>query len=244
MSARIFFAGAVVGAIVGALAVVALQTEKASTSVAENSPTATVRKEATSRSDTSPARAPVNVVRSASDPSVPAPHRAASTANVATTSSDPSPPAPGSTADVAPASSSDPADEVFRADADMRARGESMEQLDNKMKSEARDDTWAPNLENELRDYLARRPVPNALGSTSVECRSTVCRISSVVSDQVFAAVPGTDLQAALSDLAHESLGREVQVISVAMTLDSKHPGEMIEAAFLRRTDPSSNSTR
>jgi hypothetical protein len=108
MSARIFFAGAVVGAIVGALAVVAIQTERVSTPVAENSTTATVRKGTTSRPDTSPARAAMNVAQSATDPSVPAA------------------PEPGrSTADI------------------------------------------------------ARWPVPNALGSTSVECRSTVCRILS-----------------------------------------------------------------
>src|SRR6185312_8544689 len=160
MSARIFFAGAVVGAIVGALAVVALQKEGASTPVAENSTTATVREETTSRSDASPAQAPVNVVQSAADPSVPAAARSGSTANVATTPSDPGLPAPGSTADVAPPSSSDPGDEVIRTDAEMRARGESMEQLGDKMKSEARDDAWAPNMENELRDFLARRPVP------------------------------------------------------------------------------------
>ncbi|HKR37766.1 MAG TPA: hypothetical protein VJT10_23180 [Steroidobacteraceae bacterium] len=244
MSARIFFAGAVVGAIVGALAVVALQKEGASTPVAENSTTATVREETTSRSDTSPALAPVNVVQSAADPSVPAAARSGSTANVTTTSSDPGLPAPGSTADVAPPSSSDPGDEVIRTDAEMRARGESMEQLSDKMKSEARDDAWAPNMENELRDFLARRPVPNALGTTSVECRSTVCRIVSVVNDQVNAAMPGTDLQGALASLPHESLGREVVFISLAMGADSKRPDQLIEVAFLRRADKSSNSAR
>lgn len=126
----------------------------------------------------------------------------------------------------------------------MRARGESIEQLDDKMKSEARDDAWAPNMENELRDFLARRPVPNALGSTSVECRSTVCRILSVVNADVLAAVPLTDLQAAVRDLPDESLGRELVVITVAMTADSKQPGQSIQLVFLRRADKPSNSSR
>lgn len=126
----------------------------------------------------------------------------------------------------------------------MRSRGESIEQLGNKMKSEARDDAWASNMENELSDYLARRPVPNALGSTSVECRTTVCRIWSVVDDGVLAAVPMTDLQAAVSNLPDESLGREVVVTTVAMMTDSKQPGQMIEAAFLRRANKPSNSSQ
>jgi hypothetical protein len=240
MSARIFFAGATVGAIVGAVAVVALQTEKASTPVAGNAPTATVRKETTSGADTAhfdtaPARARGNAAQSAADPGVLAPPRPASTADVVTTSSDPALPGP---------SSPDPGDEVVRADAKMRARGESIEQLDDKMKSEARDDAWAPNMENELRDFLARRPVPNALGSTSVECRSTVCRILSVVNADVLAAVPLTDLQAAVRDLPDESLGRELVVITVAMTADSKQPGQSIQLVFLRRADKPSNSSR
>ena len=126
----------------------------------------------------------------------------------------------------------------------MRARGETMEQLGDKMKSEPRDDAWAPNMENALRDFLARRPVPNALGTTTVECRSTVCRIVSVVNFQVVAAMPGTDLQAAVAHLPDESLGREVAVISVAMAADSKQPNQSIEVVFLRRADTASNSSR
>ena len=138
MSARIFFAGAAVGAIAGALAVVAFQTQRAPAQVTEDAITAAVRNETALRSDSPPARAPVNVVQSATDRSVP------------------TVPEPGRIADVAPPSSSDPGDEVIRTDAEMRARGESMEQLGDNMKSEARDDAWAPNMENELRDFLAR----------------------------------------------------------------------------------------
>jgi hypothetical protein len=228
MSARIFFAGAACGVIVGALAVVAFQKERASPSMAENAPTATVRKETTSRSNTSPERTPEKVVQAAADLSVPATSE---------------PPTPGP-ADVDPASSSDPGDEVFRTYAETQRRAETIEQLRDKMKSEARDDAWASSMERELGDYLARRPVPNALGSTSVECRATLCRIVSVVSDQVFAAVPMTDLQAALGSLPDESLGREVVVTGVAVIADSKHPGQMIEAAFLRRADKPSNASR
>ena len=126
----------------------------------------------------------------------------------------------------------------------MRSRGESMEQLADKMKTEARDDAWASNMENELRDYLARRPVPDALGSTSVDCRTTVCRILSVVSDEVLAAAPMTDLQAALAALRDESLGRELVVPSFAMMVDPKQPGRLIEVAFLRRADKSSDSSQ
>ena len=129
-------------------------------------------------------------------------------------------------------------------DAEMRARGETMEQLGEKMKSEARDDAWAPNMENELRDFLARRPVPNALGTTSVQCRSTVCRIVSTVNFEVVTAMPRTDLQAAVGHLRDESLGREVVVISVAMAADSKQPGQSIEVVFLRRADKPSNSSQ
>lgn len=228
MSTRIFFAGAAGGVIVGALAVVAFQAQRASPPIAENAPTATVSKETTSRSNTSPERTPEKVVQSAGDLSVPA-------------TSEPPTPSP---ADDDPASSSDPGDEVFGTYAETQARGETIEQLRDKMKSEARDDAWASSMERELGDYLARRPVPNALGSTSVECRATVCRIVSVVSDQVLAAVPMTDLQAALWSLPDESLGHEVVVTGVAMTADSKHPGQGIEAAFLRRTNKPSNSSQ
>lgn len=195
--------------------------------MAEDAPTATVRNETTSHADTSPELAAEKIVQSAADPGVPATSE---------------PPAPGP-ADVDPASSSDPGDEVFRTYADAQRRGETIEQLHDRMKSEARDDAWAFAMERELGDYLARRPVPNALGSTSVECRATVCRIVSVVSDQVFAAVPMTDLQAAVGSLPDESLGRELVVTGVAMTADSKHPGEGIEVAFLRRADKPSNSS-
>lgn len=126
----------------------------------------------------------------------------------------------------------------------MRSRGESIEQLRDKMKSEARDEAWASSMERELGDYLARRPVPNALGSTSVECRATVCRILSVVDDQVFAAVPMTDLQAAMASLPDESLGREVVSTGLVIAGDSKQPGQMIEAAFLRRANKPSNSSQ
>ncbi|HEY7642388.1 MAG TPA: hypothetical protein VH814_21825 [Steroidobacteraceae bacterium] len=226
MSARVFFAGAAVGVIVGALAVVALQTARAPKPLAENAPTATVRKETTSRSNVAPPKTPVDDVQSPADLSVPVP------------------PAPGSTADVAPASSSDPGDEVFRTHTEAQARGESIEQLRDKMKSEARDEAWASGMERDLGDYLARRPVPNALGSTSVECRATVCRILSVVDDQVFAAVPMSDLQAAVAGLPDDSLGGDVVSAGLVMTGDPKHPGQMIEAAFLRRADKPSNSSR
>lgn len=226
MSARIFFAGATVGVIVGALAVVAFQrTDKVSLPIVENAPTATARTETTSRSNSSPAPAPATVEPSDADRSVP----------VA--------PVSGRTADVA-IPPSDPGDEVFRTDAEMRSRGESIEQLRDKMKSEARDEAWASSMERELGDYLARRPVPNALGSTSVECRATVCRILSVVDDQVFAAVPMTDLQAAMASLPDESLGREVVSTGLVMAGDSKQPGQMIEAAFLRRANKPSNSSQ
>lgn len=72
MSTRIFFAGAAGGVIVGALAVVAFQAQRASPPIAENAPTATVSKETTSRSNTSPERTPEKVVQSAGDLSVPA----------------------------------------------------------------------------------------------------------------------------------------------------------------------------
>ena len=153
MSARIFFAGATVGVIVGALAVVAFQKERAPRPLAGNVPTATLREETTPRSDAAPPQARVNDVQPSADVSVPAAS------------------GPGSTLDVAPASSSDPGDEVF-------------------------------------------------------------------------AAVPMTDLQAAVASLPDESLGRALVSTGFVMSGDPKHPGQMIEAAFLRRADKPSNSNR
>jgi hypothetical protein len=184
----------------------------------------------------------VNVVQSADDRSLPAAPGPGRTVDVTPASSNPGLPGAGSAAVAARASSLDPADQVYRAYAEERSRGVSMPQLNEQMETEARDDAWAPNMENELRDYLARRPVPNALGSTSVECRTTVCRVLSVVNDDILAAVPRTDLQAAVSSLSDESLGREVVVIGVAVMNDSNQPGQGIEAAFLRRADKPSNS--
>lgn len=244
MSARIFFAGATVGAIVGALAVLALQTEKASSPIVENPPTAAVPRETPARPDAAPPRTAANVVQSTADRSAPAVPRPERTVDVAPASSDPGLPGPGTAANVAAASSSDPGDEVLRSYAEERARGESIDQTAEKMRTEARDDAWASNMENELRDYLARRPVPNGLGSVSVECRTTVCRVLSVVSDEIVWAVPMTDLQAAMGHLPDESLGRELVVLNIAVIADSKHPGQMIEAAFLRRADKPSNARR
>lgn len=114
--------------------------------------------------------------------------------------------------------------------------------MSDKFQSEVREDAWAPNLENELRDYLARWPSPNALGSTDVECRMTVCRVVAVVSDDVVRAVPMTDLQFAVFNLAHDSLGADVTYVSMSVMGDSKHPGQSIEVAFLRRADESDKS--
>ena len=53
-----------------------------------------------------------------------------------------------------------------------------------------------------------------------------------------------TDLQAAVSSLPDESLGREVVATTVAMMVDPKQPGQVIEAAFLRRANKPSNSSQ
>ena len=70
MSMRIFFAGAAVGAVVGALAVVALRSEPTATSTAVNAITATERKERISTVSEPPTYASTNAVPSAANSAV------------------------------------------------------------------------------------------------------------------------------------------------------------------------------
>ena len=133
---------------------------------------------------------------------------------------------------------------MLRMHAELVARGESLEQLHERMKSEARDEAWASSVEREVGDFLARQPAPNALGSTSVECRKSVCRVLSIVDDHVLAAAPMTDLQEAISRLPDEALGREVVSKGVMVSGNPQRPGQTIEAAYLRRADKPTNANR
>ncbi|MGH8315022.1 MAG: hypothetical protein ACRETU_07715 [Steroidobacterales bacterium] len=231
MSARIFFGGAVTGAFVGALAVALLRPEQA-------------------------ARPGPHDTESATTPSIPTPSArpplvAASTSSVADSvkpiqpavgAGGTSAPQAGTTTEGTSASPLDPTEEVLQKFARDQSHGPSFEELTDKIKTETRDDAWASYMEAQLSDYLARQPVPNALGSLSIGCRMTVCRVVSLVSDEVVTAVPHRDLQFALFRIPGESLGRDLTVANAIVIVDPKHPGQTIEAFFLQRVAPSDST--
>ena len=240
MSTRIFLAGAAVGAVVGALAVVAFRSEPTANPVTVNAIPATESADSTSAAGVSRSRAATDAVQPTSTSNV----QTMTGPLVGTEAIAPSPADPGSTPEAISSSSSDPGDELLQAYAQIKdqSRGETAEQLSDRMRAEARDEAWASYMENALRDYLARQPYPNALGSPSVECRMTLCRILTAVDDVILVAMPNTDLQAAMYALQQESLGGEVVIGSVEMMVDLKHSGRTIEAAFVRRSKQSSSA--
>lgn len=230
MSARIFFAGAAVGAVVGALAVSVLRLERSATWNPDEATQAAARDDVLASARTSPTPAvtsPGTARSSASDP----PANARATA--ATTSV---------TDGHAVSAWPDPDEDILQSIVEQWEETPSIGQLRDKMKAEARDDVWASNMETKLTDYLARRPIPNALGSVSVQCRMTICRVISVANDQVHAAVPYTDLQAAIMDLLDDSLGRELAYLTTSVGVLPNNSTQVIQVSFLRRADVSSDS--
>lgn len=234
MNAGSFLSGVAVGVVIGALAVYALRVDRSPGATAENSHSTARQSEATSSAPSAPKPAQLTPA-SASSRSTPPP--ADSLASIV--------PSIGASATETAFSSgqrSEAADSVAKSIVEQRARGETLEQMSDKFQAEARDDNWAANMENQLGDYLARFPAPNALGSTTVICRMTVCRITSVVSNEVVSAVPMTDLQFAMFKIPHESLGREVTMAAVTVMGDPKNPTQTVEAAYLRRIDAAADS--
>jgi hypothetical protein len=136
----------------------------------------------------------------------------------------------------------DPDEDVVQSFVDHWKESPTLEQLSRRMKAEARDDAWASSMETQLGDYLARQPIPNALGSYSVACKLTICRVMSVVSPEAMVAAPNTDLQFALGSLQNESLGRELIYGGVSLGSDPKQPNQIVEISFLRRAGDPGNS--
>jgi hypothetical protein len=227
MSARVFLAGAAVGAVVGALAMFAFVDRHASR-IADD----TIQ----SADDV---EAPISRSPASSGASKPSP--ASGAAESATDSGGSTAPRPATTAPL-PIVPPNTDDAYLRSIFDEWSEGPSIGQLNDRLKGEARDEPWASDMETQLQDYLARRPAPNAIGSVLVECRKTLCRLVSVVSSTVFEATPYTDLQAALNALPNESLGRELEFGHTAVSVDPKLPDQIMEVAMLHRAGDASGA--
>ena len=230
MSARSFFAGAAVGAVVGALAMFAFRPDRAATRTADDA----ILSADDAAASTGRSLAPVVASTRPAAPSA---------AKTAPDTNGMAAPAPGTNGPVA-AVPPDTDDAKLRSLFDEWSDSPNIGQLNDRLKAEARDDSWASDMETQLRDYLARRPAPNAIGSVLIECRMTLCRLVSVVSTTVFEAVPYTDLQAALNDLPNESLGRELVFSTTAVSVDPTEPSQTMEVAFLRRAGETGDTRR
>ena len=228
MKTRIFLAGAAVGAIVGALLVFALHPDRAAIRIGDEAMQPADDVEASIGSSPAPAGAPTR----------PADPGAAETVADADGA-----PAPGAMT-TAPLAAVPPNTDgaYLRSIFDGWSESPSIGQLNDQLKAESRDEAWASDMETQLQDYLARRPAPNAIGSVLVECRMTLCRLVSVVSLTVYEAVPYTDLQAALNELRNESLGRELEFATTAVSVDPKDLNQMMEVAMLRRAGDAGGS--
>jgi hypothetical protein len=223
MDVRAFVAGVTVGAIVGVLAMLALRPDRANTQTDNAIPSADHVAASTSR-PLAPVGSSSRLASSSATGSVPDVDDMVA----------PAPVMEGPDAAVPP----DTDDAQLRSLFDAWSDSPNIGHLNKRLKSEARDEPWASDMETQLRDYLARRPAPNAIGSVSIECRKTLCRLVSVVSSTVFEAVPFTDMQAALNDLSNESLGRELVFSNTAVSVDPAESSQTMEIAFLRSADP------
>ena len=228
MSARVFFAGAAGGAVVGALVVFALHPHRAAIRIADEAMQPADDVGVSIGSSPAPAGASAR----------PADPGAAESVADAGGAPAPGPVTTASLGAVPPNTD----DAYLRSIFDEWSESPSIGQLNDRLKAEARHEAWASDMETQLQDYLARRPAPNAIGSILVECRMTLCRVVSVVSLTVYEAVPYTDLQAALNDLRNESLGREREFATTAVSVDPKDLNQMMEVAMLRRAGDAGGS--
>ena len=154
-----------------------------------------------------------------------------------------SPPKPGSVAEhISLPQKPEPSDLPQRTDSPDKARIPTPNQLATRWNAETRDESWATPLEIALGDYLARQPHPNALGSPTVECRATLCRVVTSVDATVFQAAPNADLQAAMGNMQHESLGRELVSVVEGISISPEHPGQLTLSAYLQRIEPAGAS--
>ncbi len=114
---------------------------------------------------------------------------------------------------------------------------ESPGEMEQMLETETPDSSWSAQTETQLQDYLARQINLRALGSTSVECRATICRVMSVVDNHVFESAPNSDLQTAIGRMRQESLWREFLEADMVMTVagDPENPGRVYEVAYFRR---------
>lgn len=226
METRTFLAGVAVGLVVGALAAIASRPERTEHGEGDSVPAGNLPQgSATSRipsADATPTRTAVPATLTPGSShlySPPAPARE-----------------PGSTAD---ATLQDPDAEILESFADRWSEAPSAAELSNRLKTESRDDAWASYMETQLRDFLARRPFPNAIGTISIRCAMTDCRLVSAVNQQIWTGVPNTDVQSAMNELPNESLGRELTFV---MSSIGGHPNDdtmLVIVVFLKRAEGS-----
>jgi hypothetical protein len=224
MESRTFLAGAAVGLVAGVLATNAFRPERFTPDEGDDAPAGT------------PGEARPNAgVPHVNAPPAPAgisatlPHRTGPDGSPSTTGHQPA----ATAYDALP----DPDADFLEKFADRWEEAPSAAELSRRLKSESRDDSWASYMETQLRDYLARRPVPNSLGTTSVRCAATVCRLVSAVNVQIWTGIPNADLQAAMNELPNESLGRELTFV---MSSFGEHPQDstmMVIVVFLKRAE-------
>ena len=147
-------------------------------------------------------------------------------------------PVPAQAADRGVAPSSQAADPLSGNRLQALSGDETRDALGKKFMAEIRDESWAPVAENALSAYLARQPYPEALGSPDIECRATLCSIVTIVDAAVHQAAPSADLQAAMSNMQYDSLGREFVPLTVGLEVDDDLPDQIVMMAIVQSVEP------
>jgi hypothetical protein len=115
-------------------------------------------------------------------------------------------------------------------------------ELQAALRSEPRDEMWAPHTENTLNDYLTTQPYMSFYDSVSVLCGQTLCRVQATGDEAVLASIPGAEhalahWQQSVLGGRHDSAWQNLSHLSSSFGSDPNQRGRVLIVTFLGRDD-------